>query len=278
MSIDLDLEDTFGDIVRKASKGRAVSAQRLAEAAGISQGRLQSLLADSEKPDDGEARAIARAFGLDGGKLADIARGRWRPPAVDIGAHLDTQINTPHSSNGYFVILKEAKVAALIDPGGNARNIVTTVQRSPVALQYILLTHKHPDHVDALSDVRKAFPQAHVVVHRLDAPAIGPDVRDAIAIVDGDALPFADGEIRLLHTPGHTDGSCCFLFKGALFSGDTLFAGSVGGVFGERFGYEDLLQGIDGKLFALPRDTIVLPGHGPPSTIEGERAHNPFFA
>jgi len=80
-----------------------------------------------------------------------------------------------------------------------------------------------------------------------------------------------------VHTPGHTDGSVCFIYRGSVFTGDTLFAGSIGGIFDQRYDYHDLLRAASTKIFSLPDDTVVLPGHGPPSTIEQERAHNPFF-
>ena len=81
----------------------------------------------------------------------------------------------------------------------------------------------------------------------------------------------------MLHTPGHTDGSSCFLFRSTLFTGDTLFAGSVGGAFGEVSTYDDILKNVQFKLFALDDETVLMPGHGPPSTIAEEKAHNPFF-
>jgi hydroxyacylglutathione hydrolase len=275
--IVLELEDTFGDIVRKASRGTGLDVDALAARAGVDTQRLQAFIADEARPTEAEARAIAAPLGLDAGKLADIALARWKPIEHDLDPHFDHQINKPHPSNGYFVILDEQGVAAFVDPGGRADNIVGTLQRSPVKLQYILVTHKHRDHTDALADVRAAFPDARVVVHRLDGPALGSAARGAIAINDGDTLPFGQGEFRLLHTPGHTDGSSCFIYQSAIFTGDTLFAGSVGRVFGERFGYRDLLHGASSKIFSLPDDTVVFPGHGPPSTIGEERAHNPFF-
>jgi glyoxylase-like metal-dependent hydrolase (beta-lactamase superfamily II) len=100
----------------------------------------------------------------------------------------------------------------------------------------------------------------------------------ATPIVDGDELPFGpSASIRMVHTPGHTDGSSCFLFRSTLFSGDTLFAGSVGGAYGTTSTYRDILSSIRFKLFALDDDVVVCPGHGPPTTIGEERAHNPFF-
>ena len=76
-------------------------------------------------------------------------------------------------------------------------------------------------------------------------------------------------------TPAH--GSSSYLFKGSVFTGDTLFAGSVGGIFADNSTYDDLLNSVRSKLFTLPDDTVIMPGHGPPSTIELEREHNPFF-
>ena len=277
MRIVLELEDTFGDIVRKASYGNAIAVEALASRTGIALARLQQFIGDAAQPTEDEARAIAAELHLDAGKLADIALARWKPETRDLDPHFGHQINKPHPSNGYFVVLDEQRVAAFVDPGGRPDNIISTLRRSPVSLRYILVTHKHADHTDALSDVRKAFPDARVVVHRLDGPALGAAARDAIAIDDGDVLPFGDGELRLLHTPGHTDGSSCFIYEGNIFTGDTLFAGSVGRVFGERFGYQDLLHNASSKIFTLPDDTVVFPGHGPPSTIGEERAHNPFF-
>lgn len=277
MKISLELEDTFGDIVKKASHGSGVSTDAVARLTGIDAARLRDVLSDQAQPTEDEARAIAAPLRLDPGKLADIGLGRWRPVVRELDPHFGHQINAPHPSNGYFVILEKQRVAAFVDPGGRQDNIIATLRRSPVALQYILVTHKHRDHTDALSDVRTAFPNARVVIHRLDSPALGHAARDAIGINDGDTLPFGDGQLRLLHTPGHTDGSSCFIYAGNIFTGDTLFAGSVGRVFGERFGYQDLLHNAASKIFTLPDDTVVFPGHGPPSTIAEERAHNPFF-
>ncbi|MDQ6825491.1 MAG: MBL fold metallo-hydrolase [Candidatus Eremiobacteraeota bacterium] len=277
MKIVMEMEDTFGDIIRKASQAIGKTAQVLSRETGIDSNRIADFITDKAPPTENEARTLAKALNLDPGKLADIALGRWHPQEREQPSYIGHQINKPHPSNGYFVILHDQQVAAFVDPGGAQENIISALKRAPVKLQYILLTHKHRDHCDALRPVRAAFPDAQPVIHRLDASALGDAVRGAIGINDGDTLPFGNGEIRLLHTPGHTDGSSCFIYKSSLFSGDTLFAGSVGKIFGERFGYQDLLHGVGTKLFSLPEDMVVLPGHGPPSTIAEERAHNPFF-
>lgn len=277
MQIEAPLEDTFGDIVRKAAEGTRVSRDALAEQTGIDARRIADFMADRATGNEPEARALAKALHLDPAKLVDSALQRWQPPSIEQPKYIGHQFNHPYMSNGYFLTLAQQKIAAFVDPGGAADNIVSTLRRSGAQLQYILLTHKHPDHVDALGALRKAFPDARPVIHPLDAKAVGAAARGALAAEDAGSLPFGDGEIGIVYTPGHTDGSVCFLYKDSLFTGDTLFAGSAGRIFGERYGYKDLLTNIRSKLFSLPADTVVLPGHGPASTIAQERAHNPFF-
>ena len=277
MIVKLDLEDTFGDIVRKTARAKGVDLRKLAAQASVDPDRVEQFARDAAKPTEAEARALATALGLDPGRLADVAFARWRPAEKPLPSHIGQQINTPHPSNGYFVILEQQRLAAFVDPGGNVPNILATLRRSPVKLDYILVTHKHADHIDGVPDVRRAFPNARIAVHKLDAAALGALARDSVKVADGDSLPFGEGTIRVVHTPGHTDGSICFIYQSSIFTGDTLFAGSVGGIFGDKFGYDDLLHSAGAKIFSLPDETVVLPGHGPPSTIGEERAHNPFF-
>jgi glyoxylase-like metal-dependent hydrolase (beta-lactamase superfamily II) len=214
---------------------------------------------------------------LDPGKFADAAAVRWHPDVAmphDVRHHP----HDPHPSNGYLFFLEDGKTAALIDPAGIPKTILDAIAEGPYALRYILITHKHADHCDATAPIARAFPDAQIVMHSLDVAAIGALGENALPIKDGEELPFGENAaIRMLHTPGHTDGSSCFLFRSTLFTGDTLFAGSVGGAFGDKSGYRDILESVRTKIFALDDATVLMPGHGPPSTIAEERAHNPFF-
>ena len=209
--------------------------------------------------------------------MADSAVARWSPPPIaldDVRHHPQL----PHPSNGYVFFLDGGKRAALIDPAGIPANLLRILRDGPYHLQYILVTHKHPDHCDATGDIAAAYPDAKIVMHQLDVHAIGPLAAKALLVRDGEALPFGDGvEIRMLHTPGHTDGSVSYLFKSTVFTGDTLFAGSVGGAFGDVSTYDDILNSVRTRLFTLPDATVIMPGHGPPSTIAEEKQHNPFF-
>jgi hydroxyacylglutathione hydrolase len=271
------LEDDPSDILRKASRGARIDAAELAHRTGIEARAIQAWLKGDGVPTHDQARALAVVLRLDPGKFADAAARRWFPGA-EIPPDVRHHPHDPHPSNGYLFFLQDGKTAALIDPAGIPKTLLDAVNEGPYALRYILVTHKHADHCDATADVARAFPDAQIVMHRADAHAIGDLASRAIPVADGDELPFGDdASIRMLHTPGHTDGSSCFLFRSTLFSGDTLFAGSVGGIFADVSTYDDLLAGIRFKLFALDDEMVVLPGHGPPTTIAQEKAHNPFF-
>ncbi|MFN2460079.1 MAG: MBL fold metallo-hydrolase [Candidatus Velthaea sp.] len=271
------LEDEFADVLRKAQRGAGVDTRDLSSATGIESAAIDAWKRGERVASEDEARALARPLRLDPGKFADAAARRWHP-AAELPANVRHHPNEPHPSNGYLFFLEDGKTAALIDPAGLPSTLLRAVRAGPYTLRYILITHKHADHCDATADVAKAYPDAQIVMHPSDAHAIGGLAKRALPIVDGDELPFGEAaSIRMLHTPGHTDGSSCFLFRSDLFTGDTLFAGSVGGAYGDVSTYDDILASVRFKLFALDDATVVLPGHGPPTTIGEERAHNPFF-
>ncbi len=237
------LEDDFCDVLTKAMRGTRTSASSLAQRTGFGAEAIASWAKGRAMPDEGEARALAGALGLDPGKLADAALRRWHPDPVhasDVRRHGQS----PHPSNGYVFFLEGSQRAALVDPAGIAENLVRILRDGAYALEYILITHKHPDHCDATAAVRAKFPQAKIVMHRADVHAIGELARSALPVEDGAELPFGDAVIRLLHTPGHTDGSSSYLFRSTVFTGDTLFAGSVGGAYGDKTTYADILNSV----------------------------------
>ena len=258
-------------------RGRGIGTAQLANATGIAAPTIAKWLKDHGAADGDQARAVASVLRLDGGKLADSAAQKWYPPSIEL-SDVRRHAQLPHPSNGYVLFLENGRRAALVDPAGVPGNLLRVLRDGDYHLQYILITHKHADHCDATADVARAFPQAQIVMHSLDVHAIGSLASKAKLVRDGEALPFGEGStIRMLHTPGHTDGSSCYIFQSVLFSGDTLFAASVGGAYGDASTYEDILNSVRSKLFTLPEDTVVLPGHGPPTSVSLEKAHNPFF-
>lgn len=270
------LEDEFSDVLTKAMRGTRTSVASLARATGLPLESVGAWAGGKAAPHEDEARAIAPVLGMDPGKLADAAAQRWHPDEIrlpDVRHHPQD----PHPSNGYVFFLDGGKRAALVDPAGIPQNLLRVLTAGQYHLEYILVTHKHADHCDATADVAMNFPRAKIVMHAADVHALGSLGDTALKVKDGEELPFGDVRIRMLHTPGHTDGSSSYLFKSTIFTGDTLFAGSVGGAYGDASTYEDILNSVRSKIFTLPDDTVVMPGHGPPSKVLWEREHNPFF-
>ena len=273
----IPLEDDFSDILRKALRGTRMSTAQLASATGIVSSEIGDWLRGHGAPSNDQASAIAKRLHLDAGALSESAARSWYPPSLEV-PDVRHHPQAPHPSNGYVFFLDGGKRSALVDPAGIPGNLLRILRDGDYHLQYILITHKHADHCDATADVARAFPQAQIVMHELDAHAIGGLAAKALRVRDGEELPFGDDtKIRMLHTPGHTDGSSSYLFKSTVFTGDTLFAGSVGGAFGDVSTYGDILNSVRSKLFTLPDETVIMPGHGPPSKIVLERSHNPFF-
>lgn len=274
---NIPLEDTFGDCVRKALRGNGIDALELARHTGIDPLDIEAWLEDRSSASGSQARDVARVLRLDPEKFAERAAGTWAPPAIHVD-DVRRHSQLPHPSNGYVFFIEGAKHAALVDPAGDPSHLLRIVRDGKYHLQYILITHKHADHCDAAAEVAAAFPNAQIVMHELDVHAIGTLAEEAHFVRDGDELPFgADARIRMLHTPGHTDGSVCYVYNSTIFTGDTLFSDSVGGCFGNDYGYADILNSISSKIFSLPDDTVIMPGHGPPTTVALEKAHNPFF-
>ncbi|GAV24318.1 MBL fold metallo-hydrolase [Carboxydothermus islandicus] len=194
------------------------------------------------------------------------------------------------AANCHVVWCEKTGEAVAIDPGGDGDKILSFIEQNGLKLKYIILTHGHGDHIAAVDEVRNKT-GAKVLIHPKDAPMLldpnknlsgflGGAVKLAPAdqeVVDGDEIIFGGEKLKVLHTPGHTLGSICLHGGDILFSGDTLFFGSVGRVDFPGGSWEKLLKSIREKIFTLPDDTQVLPGHGPETTVGYEKEHNPFL-
>lgn len=190
----------------------------------------------------------------------------------------------------YLLVDGERKKAAVIDPDLTGRRIIRALGERGAALELILLTHGHFDHIGSVAELRRET-GAPVCIHGSDAPML-TDARLNLSgyfgspavqcpaerlLAGGDEIAFAGKSIRVLHTPGHTPGSCCYLLGERLFSGDTLFRGGVGRADFPGGNMESLIASIRDTLMSLPEDTAVYPGHGEPTTIGRERRTNPYL-
>jgi hydroxyacylglutathione hydrolase len=180
----------------------------------------------------------------------------------------------PYQANCYILGCNKTRSGVVIDPGDEALRIVKEVSRSGLNIKYIVITHGHPDHTGAAKEL-KGIIKAPVWIHRLDSR--GLDFPPDGTLVDGQEIEVGTYRIKVIHTPGHSPGGVCFHAPGAVFTGDTLFAGSVGRTDFPGGDYRRLIAGVKGKIFPLGDDLRVYPGHGPASSIGQERLRNPFF-
>ena len=171
----------------------------------------------------------------------------------------------PLDNNVWLAACAATKAAVIIDAADEPLRILDAVK--PFRVQAVLTTHSHPDHHAAATAVCEAL-GVPFRIHLLDAPAAGIHPFDPIG--DGEEIRVGAVTLRAIHTPGHTPGSTCFLGDDLLFSGDTLFPGGPGATTGaDAFG--EIMTSLERRLFTLPDETRVLPGHGDPTTIGAER-------
>ena len=190
-------------------------------------------------------------------------------------------------------ILSENGKAWIVDPGQDATRIIKLLSEKQLTPVAVLLTHAHFDHIGAIPALQQAYPDLKVYVHKNDAKVIThplnqlpPDYPPVAApknlvAFETDAKLDGLADVEILATPGHTPGGVCYYFSSPiphplLLSGDTLFAGSVGRTDLPGGDMATLMDSLR-KLTALPDDTLVVPGHGPFTTIADEKAGNPFL-
>ncbi len=196
------------------------------------------------------------------------------------------------NSNCYLLHDPATKIGVVIDPGGeNLQPLLAEIGRHEMQISYILNTHGHFDHVAANAALCAAFPAAQLGLHPDDqvllqagggadwfALSYPPSPLPGLALIDGATLAVGCLQLQVLHTPGHTPGSVCLYCaqERALFSGDTLFPGSIGRTDLPGGNARQLTASLQ-RLLALPDDTIVYPGHGAETTLAAERRHNPWL-
>lgn len=201
----------------------------------------------------------------------------------------------PLQVHTYLVACPKTKEAVLIDPAGEEEKITALIDEEDVKVKYILNTHGHSDHVLANQRLKQIL-SVPTCMHELDDQFFSQkDAREEsskefglpptepvdIKLKDGNVLELGTLRIEVIHTPGHTPGSVCYLVSGNLFTGDTLFVGAVGRTDLKGASLETLLDSLEKKLLPLPAETIVWPGHDygetPTSTIGREMEENPYI-
>ena len=184
----------------------------------------------------------------------------------------------PFGTNAYVVICRQTRDSVLIDAPGEAGVILERLKDTNP--KYILLTHNHMDHIGALSELQSKL-KVPVAAHALDSKNLHS--KPETLLNDGDAILLGKAKIEVLHTPGHTHGSLCFRIGKYLIAGDTIFPGGPGKT-GTPADLKQIIKSITEKIFVLPDETEIYPGHGDSTTLKKEkdefaifssRTHNP---
>jgi hydroxyacylglutathione hydrolase len=194
-----------------------------------------------------------------------------------------------------YVLRKDnaAQDCLIIDPGLEADELLEFLDGQKLNPLAVVLTHGHIDHIAGVTALRNQFPETRLYIHKLDAEMLSKPMinlslmtggafttePEDVSLQEGDIIDLAGIKLLVLHTPGHTPGGISLYSEqgGIVFVGDTLFADSIGRTDFPGGSMSKLLKSVREKLFTLPEETRVYPGHGPATTIAAEKAHNPFF-
>jgi hydroxyacylglutathione hydrolase len=207
---------------------------------------------------------------------------------------IDNLILGGYQTNCYVLRKNDAAQDCLIiDPGLEAEELLEFLDEQKLNPIAVVLTHGHIDHIAGVAALRNLFPEIKVYIHNLDAEMLTEPINNLsvmtgmtfvtepedVSLKEGDIIALAGVKLLVLHTPGHTPGGISLYSKqdGVVFVGDTLFADSIGRTDFPGGSMSQLLASVREKLFTLPGETKVYPGHGPATTIAAEKAHNPFF-
>ncbi len=272
----IPLEDQFQDVVGKARRGLRLSESQLSQKAGVPLEAVEAFLKGGDALGADSAGKITGALGLDLPALRDLERSAWHPGEVALpptAAAFNVPFGSDMTVNFYLAWDREGGQAAAFDTGGDCGALLKTLHDHHLKLGAIFLTHTHEDHIADL-DRLTAETDAPVYVSALER------FPGANVVQDGQTFTVGELTITARLTPGHSPGGLTYVVTGIeptlAVVGDALFSASMGGVGPEK--YPSALAANRAHIFSLPDATILLPGHGPLTTVGAEKRHNPFYA
>jgi len=278
----MSLEDDFCDIIKKARIGHDWSVEDVARITGLPGADITALERGDQPRDQAEVRALATALGLRLVPLEQIVLEKWAPQPIPSILGIETiqgEING-YAVNGYIV--HDSGEALLVDTACNAPAMIAWLESHRVRLTGICLTHGHADHAEGIQQLLARW-QVPVYLGAADVSLLRwkPSEDRLTAPHDGRAVSVGRLSVHCLATPGHTPGGICYRMdtesRPVCFVGDTLFAGSIGKSIPHNF-FSTHLDSVRQRVLKLPHDCVLLPGHGPATTVREELDHNPFAA
>ena len=270
--LHIPLEDNVEDVINKARRGLHLAAGDLLQRAGISRAELRAL--EGGAFDERVIRAVAPILRLGADQLVALAQKAWYPEQV-IPPRGFAMFNTPYEDmtvNSYLVWDPRSRLAAAFDTGATCESMLDVIAIEKLTVRYLFITHTHEDHVADTARLVAAT-SAEIYASELEPIAGGKTFRE------NQTFHLDTVAIKTLLTAGHSPGLTTYFVTGLAWPlaicGDALFASSMGG---GLVSYEDQYRNDVEKIFTLPRDTVIAPGHGPLTTLAQEKKHNPFFA
>lgn len=272
----MPLEDEYGDIIRKARTGQGMTTSQLAEKSGLTVEQITKIENYEWVPEREQTEVLAAELGLNGYGLAVVGAGEYEPSGTGIEERDNIRVisSTYHDYlvNTYIIWDAETGSAALFDTGTDFAALKGIIEDNHLQLEALFITHTHGDHIEVIEDVVSTYKPA------VYCSAKEP-VKDAQTVAQDDVVEVGKLRVEVRETEGHSPGGLTFVVDGACESaqvavvGDAIFAGSAGGA---SISYVTLHAKIREQIFTLPDDTILLPGHGPATTVALEKRNNPF--
>ena len=197
----------------------------------------------------------------------------------------------PLNTNCYILWDGNTRACAIIDPGGDRHRITADISSLGLRVEWILLTHGHSDHSFYAGSLASEY-GARIGMHAADVDMLTQSLGIAVVfydlseyvpvtptdwLTDGQVISLGVSELKVIHTPGHSQGGVCFVMDVGVFCGDTVFAGSVGRTDFPGGSFEQLIESIKSKLLVMPDSTPLYPGHGPATTVGEEKRSNPYL-
>lgn len=265
------LEDQFQDILNKAKRGLNLSNHDIAQKTGLKETIIDQLC-QGRLTNVEDLKKVASCLCLDADALLAIAQNQWKPKSVHIEGLKQFQSDWSDMKVNAYLIWQQSNAIAF-DTGADAQEMLDFLKKHSLRLSSIFITHTHGDHIFELDRLKESTQAEAWVCENESIPG-------AKTFKPNHIFSINPWKIETGSTPGHSPGGTTYIVQGftqpIAFVGDALFAGSMGGASANA--YEQAWKNNRDKILTLPNPTILCPGHGPITTVEEEKRHNPFFA